>query len=569
MGFVSTVLGILGFGIGLPLGILIGFYFFVFSKPKDVENPVVRPLQQMDTTTLQEILHEIPLWVKSPDYDRVDWLNQFLLDMWPYLDKAICKTIRTMAQPIFAEYIGKYQIESIDFGSLSLGTLPPILQGIKAYDTEARELVMEPAIKWAGNPNITLVLKVLSLSITVQIVDLQVFVAPRITLKHLVPSFPCFSTIVVSLMEKPHVDFGLKLLGGDIMSIPGLYRFVQVVLDHGVVEPWRYRWRKIMETIKKQVASLYHWPQTLEIPVLDPSSVAVKKPVGLLHVKVISARKLLKMDVIGTSDPYVKLSLSEDKLPAKKTTVKKRNLNPVWNENFRLIVKNPQTQVLNINVYDWDKVGAHDKIGSQVVPLKLLTAHEPKEFTLELLKSTFNSDSHHGDSHHKKERGQIVVELTYDHFKENSDEASEHLERDGRKENGIDRAHGNESPSGAGLLVVSIYGADDVEGENHSNPYVFILFRGEKKKTKMLRKTHHPMWNEDFEFMLEEPPLSDKIHIEVMSKRTRFSFRSKESLGFVEINLADVVHNGHINQKYHLIGSRNGVLHVELGWKKV
>lgn len=83
---------------------------------------------------------------------------------------------------------------------------------------------------------------------------------------------------------------------------------------------------------------------------------AVKKPVGLLHVKVIRALKLLKMDVIGTSDPYVKLSLSEDKLPAKKTTVKMRNLNPVWNEDFRLIVKNPETQVLNINVYDWDKV---------------------------------------------------------------------------------------------------------------------------------------------------------------------------------------------------------------------
>lgn len=43
--------------------------------------------------------------------------------------QAICKTIRIMAQPIFAEYIGKYQIESIDFGNLSLGTLPPIIQG--------------------------------------------------------------------------------------------------------------------------------------------------------------------------------------------------------------------------------------------------------------------------------------------------------------------------------------------------------------------------------------------------------------------------------------------------------
>lgn len=29
-------------------------------------------------------------------------------------------------------------------------------------------------------------------------------------------------------MLQPQVDFGLKLLGGDIMAIPGLYRYVQV-----------------------------------------------------------------------------------------------------------------------------------------------------------------------------------------------------------------------------------------------------------------------------------------------------------------------------------------------------
>ena len=28
---------------------------------------------------------------------------------------------------------------------------------------------------------------------------------------------------------QPHVDFGMKILGGDIMSIPGLYQFVQVL----------------------------------------------------------------------------------------------------------------------------------------------------------------------------------------------------------------------------------------------------------------------------------------------------------------------------------------------------
>ena len=40
----------------------------------------------------------------------------------------------------------------------------------------------------------------------------------------------------------------------------------------------------------------------------------------------------------------------------------------------------------------------------------------------------------------------------------------------------------------------------------------------------------------------------------------------KESLGHVEINLDDVVHNGRINQKYHLIDSKNGVIHVEIRW---
>ncbi|PSS05083.1 Synaptotagmin-3 like [Actinidia chinensis var. chinensis] len=546
MSFLSSFLGILGFGIGIPIGLLIGFYLFVFSEPKNVEDPVVRPLSEMDTADLQDILPEIPLWVKNPNYDRVDWLNKFLLDMWPYLDKAICGTIRSMAQPTFAEYIGTFQIESIEFENMSLGTLPPTIHGLKVYETNEKELVMEPSIKWAGNPNIVLALKLMSLRITVQLVDLQIFAAPRITLKPLVPTFPCFANLVVSLMEKPHIDLGMKVLGGDIMSIPGLYRFVQ-------------------ETIKKQVASLYLWPQTLEIPILDASTVAIKKPVGILHVKVVQALKLLKMDLLGSSDPYVKLGLSGDRLPAKKTTIKKKNLNPVWNETFKLIVRDPQSQVLNIHVYDWDKVGAHDKLGSQVVPLKLLTPTEAKEFRLDLLKNTSISEPQN-----KKQRGQIVVELTYDPFKEDSEEFSGPLDSGYvRKESGIDRASGNESPSGAGLLLVTVHGAEDVEGERHNNPYALVLFRGETKKSKVIKKTRDPLWNEEFQFMLEQPPVSDKIHIEVISKRTGIGFRTKESLGHVDINLADVVHNGRINQKYHLIDSKNGVVHVELGWKTI
>ncbi|KAK1396439.1 Calcium-dependent lipid-binding (CaLB domain) family protein [Heracleum sosnowskyi] len=548
MGFISSFLGILGFGVGIPLGLFIGFFLFIYSASQDdhhLKDPVCRPLSELDTDSLDEVITELPIWVKRSDYDRVDWLNKFLYYMWPYLDKAICRMIRVMAEPIFAEYIGKFQCEAIDFEIVSLGTLPPTIHGIKIYETNERDLVMEPAIKWAGNQNITVAIKVLSQRITVQLVDMQVFTLLRIILKCLVPTFPCFASIVVSLMEKPHIDFGMNVLGCDIMSVPGLYRSVQ-------------------DTIAKQVASLYLWPRTFEIPILDASSVAIKKPVGILHVKVVRAIKLLKMDILGTSDPYVKLSLSGERLPSKKTTIKKRNLNPEWNENFKLLVKDPQSQILNINVFDWDKVGAHDKLGSQVIPLKLLKPQESTEFVLDLLKNTNVSDPQK-----MKPRGKIMLELKYAPFREDSNILIGALDGSPRIESQNDGPCGTMTPSGAGVLMVTVQGAEDVEGEHHNNPYALVIFKGETKKSKMIKRTRDPLWNEEFQFVLEEPPVNDKIHIKVLSRRRVIGFWQKESLGHVDIDLADVVHNGRINRKYHLIDSKNGMVHVELRWKTI
>lgn len=85
---------------------------------------------------------------------------------------------------------------------------------------------------------------------------------------------------------------------------------------------------------------------------------ASKRPVGILSVKVLRAMKLKKKDLMGASDPYVKLKLTEEKLPAKKTTVKHKNLNPEWNEEFNMVVKDPQSQALEIIVYDWEQVNS-------------------------------------------------------------------------------------------------------------------------------------------------------------------------------------------------------------------
>ncbi|XP_051132754.1 synaptotagmin-1-like [Andrographis paniculata] len=536
MGFISTILGFWGFGVGLTSGIVVGYYLFIFFQPSDVKDPDIRPLVEQDSQSLQQLLPEIPLWVKNPDYDRIDWLNKFLEIMWPYLDKAICKTAENIATPIINEQIPKYKLESVKFESLTLGSLPPTFQGMKVYLTEEKELIMEPSMKWAGNPNVAVSVRAYGLKATVQVVDLQVFAQPRITLKPLVPSFPCFAKILVSLMEKPHVDFGLKLGGADLMSLPGVYRFVQ-------------------ETIKDQVANMYLWPKTLEVQILDPKS-AMKKPVGILHVKVVRAMKLRKKDLLGASDPYVKLKLTESKAPSKKTTVKHKNLNPEWDEDFSLVVKDPETQALELSVYDWEKVGKHEKMGMNVVPLKELQADEPKVMTLDLLK---NMDLN--DDQNDKMRGQIVVELTYKPFK------GEDLPNDLENPGAVNKAPEG-TPPGGGLLVVTVHEAEDVEGKHHTNPYVRIIFKGEERKTKQIKKNRDPRWEEEFTFMLEEPPLKERMHVEVVSTSTRIGLlHPKEILGYVDINLADVISNRRINDKFHLIDSKNGRIQIELQWQ--
>lgn len=126
------------------------------------------------------------------------------------------------------------------------------------------------------------------------------------------------------------------------------------------------------------------------------------------------------------------------------------------------------------------KVGAHDKLGSQVVPLKLLKPQESTEFILDLLKNTNVSDPQK-----TKPRGKIVVELKYAPFREDSNIFNGALDGSPRIESQNDGPCGTMTPTGAGVLMVTVQGAEDVEGEHHNNPYALVLFRGETKKSKV------------------------------------------------------------------------------------
>ncbi|XP_058267219.1 rabphilin-3A isoform X2 [Hemibagrus wyckioides] len=86
-----------------------------------------------------------------------------------------------------------------------------------------------------------------------------------------------------------------------------------------------------------------------------------------LIVGIIRCAHLAPMDANGYSDPYVKISLKPDmgKKAKNKTQIKKKTLNPEFNEEFSYEIKHSELakKTLDISVWDYDMGKSNDFIG--------------------------------------------------------------------------------------------------------------------------------------------------------------------------------------------------------------
>ncbi|ELT91365.1 synaptotagmin 7 [Capitella teleta] len=95
---------------------------------------------------------------------------------------------------------------------------------------------------------------------------------------------------------------------------------------------------------------------------------------GRITIVIIKARELKAKDINGLSDPYVKVWMCHEgkKVEKKKTTIKEKNLNPVFNESFIFNVpyENIRKTTLSISVMDYDRLGRNELIGQVILGSK-------------------------------------------------------------------------------------------------------------------------------------------------------------------------------------------------------
>ncbi|XP_076444994.1 synaptotagmin-7-like isoform X2 [Babylonia areolata] len=188
-----------------------------------------------------------------------------------------------------------------------------------------------------------------------------------------------------------------------------------------------------------------------------------------LTLRIIRAVDLPAKDVTGTSDPYVKILLLPDKKHKLLTKVKKRNLNPHWNECF-LFEGWPHNKLLEKTLYlqviDYDRFSRDDPIGETYLPLNEIDlSQSPVSWKyLQPCKDT------------RGKLGELLLSLCY-------------------------------QPN-IGRLTVIVMKAKELKAKDitgSSDPYVKIwMYFGntkvEKKKTNIKMRTLNPVYNESFIF---------------------------------------------------------------------
>ncbi|XP_035657821.1 extended synaptotagmin-2-like isoform X1 [Branchiostoma floridae] len=405
-------------------------------------------------------------------------------------------------------------------------------------------------------------------------------------MKPLVKFSPLIGGITVFFLNRPEIDFNLTNLA-DVFDFPGLSSLLKGI-------------------VADQVSNFMVLPNRYPMPLIPDLEVAKLKypmPVGVLRIHLKEAKELMRADVgfmkKGKSDPYCTLQVGAQSFRSK--TIE-NSLEPRWNEYYEAVVDQLEGQTMQVNMFDEDPGSKDDPLGNAAVSISEVVKMGFSDMWLPLEDATtgqvhlrmswlsLSSQMEALDKYRARWQDRLkdlkhgtVMEAMYsktcyltghtlpESLRGRVDESLDQMEK-------VKRIADADALSSA-LLVVRVDSAKNLpmpgmlkntrqgrsiprwtvkKSGSDPNPYVELSVAQKHWKTKPQYNTYEPVWEEAFNFLIQNP-LHQELLAEVKDEKT------KKTLGKKVISVKSLLTLDRMSTKrpFRLDGT-SAELHMEL-----
>lgn len=374
---------------------------------------------QVPTSSFSLFLEEKDLQRK----ESVEWVNMVLGKLWKVYRTGIENWIVGLLQPVIDNIQKPDYVNRVEIRQFYLGEEPLSVRNVERRTSRrANDLQYQIGIRYAGGARMALALSLKFSKVPVVVpvwvrdfdIDGELWVKLR-----LIPTEPWVGAVSWAFVSLPKIKFELSLFRlFNLMAIPVLSMFLTKLLTEDLprlfVRPKKivldFQKGRAMGPVSGGVAS-----EIIQNVASDLIQEGNKDFVGELSVTLVDARKL-SFVLFGKTDPYVVMIIGDQVIKSKKnsqTTVIGLPGEPIWNQDFHMLVSNPREQKLTIQVKD--SIGLTDiTIGTGEVELGSLKDTVPTDKIVTL----YGGWGLFG----KRAAGEVLLRLTYKAYVEDEED---------------------------------------------------------------------------------------------------------------------------------------------------
>ncbi|MFS7944193.1 putative C2 domain, synaptotagmin-like mitochondrial-lipid-binding domain, C2 domain superfamily [Helianthus anomalus] len=316
------------------------------NKPRDEGSPGMWP----QVPTSFSLFLEKDLQRK----ESVEWVNMVLGKLWKVYRGGLENWVIGSLQPVIDNLQKPDYVERVEIKQFSLGNEPLSVRNVERRTSRrVNDLQYQIGLRYTGGARMLLMLSlkfgIIPVKVPVGIRDFDIDGELWVKLR-LIPTEPWVGAVSWAFVSLPKIKFELSPFRlFNLMAIPVLSMFLTKLLTEDLPRLF-VRPKKIVLDFQKgkTVGPVRNDFKTGEMQEGN------KDFVGELSVTLVDARKL-SYAFFGKTDPFVILRLGDQVIRSKKnsqTTVIGPPGEPIWNQDFYMLVTNPRKQKLSIQVKD-------------------------------------------------------------------------------------------------------------------------------------------------------------------------------------------------------------------------